>query len=353
MTPLDNLRLLLDGKRPKWIPFSLDVGAAAGFSQPVMDLFRRVTGETDPRTYFDADVRTFSVPTRFGGENPAPLHDEVEPGTTFDEWGVGHWAGGLPGTVDRSYPPLARAESPDDVAQIPSPVILSDVDPTPVEEHHAAGYPVFGYTGSIYEWSWWLRGMQSFMMDLLSNPELAEAIIGKVAKHTARLALASARLGIDVLCFYDDAGMQRGMQISPELWRRFVKPAWRGVLETVRAEYPTARFFLHCCGKIDAILPDIIELGFHILHPIQPECMDFAAIYRQYGQDIVLTATISAQQIFPFGSPEEVRREVRRLAGIVGADCRTILMPSNVVQPETPWENIVAFAEEACGLRRR
>ena len=74
---------------------------------------------------------------------------------------------------------------------------------------------MFGYTGSIYEWSWWLRGMERFMIDLAEDPPLAEAVIRKVEAHTTSLALATARLGVDVLCMYDDAGTQRGMQISP------------------------------------------------------------------------------------------------------------------------------------------
>ncbi|NUQ64671.1 MAG: hypothetical protein HUU20_19590 [Pirellulales bacterium] len=345
--PADNLRLLLDGKTPEWIGFSLDVGAAPGFSEPVLEEFRRLTGAEDPREYFDTDVRLFSLKTRFGGDDPAALHGEVEPGTTFDEWGIGHWAGGLPGTTDRTYPPLARARSVRDVEAIPSPIIEIGGDLTPIQRYHDAGYPVFGYAGSIYEWSWWIRGMEPFLMDLVSEPELAEAVIAKIAGHTKRLAMASASVGVDVLCFYDDAGTQRNMQISPELWRRFVKPAWDDVLGSVRRAYPAVRFFLHCCGKIDAIVPDVIELGFDILHPIQPECMDFEETYRRYGQDLVLTATISSQKIFPFRSAEQVRAEVRRLAEIVGADRRTIFMPSNVIQPETPWENVVAFAEEA------
>jgi len=189
------------------------------------------------------------------------------------------------------------------------------------------------------------------MMDLVADPPMAEAIIRKVEGYTTRLATASAALGIDVLCFYDDAGMQRGMQIAPDLWRRHVKPAWRRVLDAVRARCPQVKLFLHCCGKIDQIVPDVIELGFHVLHPVQPECMDFEEIYRRFGRQIVLCGTISAQRLFPFAAPEEVRAEVRRLAGIVGADRRCLLMPSNVIQPETPWENVAAFADQARALR--
>jgi len=345
--PIDNMRCLLEGGSPWWIPFSLDVGAMPGFTGPIAREFRRRTGGADPAEYFDTDVRLFSLPVRFGGDDPAALHESVEPGTTFDEWGIGHWAGGSEGTVEKTYPSLARAESIEDVEALPSPVIETDPDTSAIRKYHAAGYPVFGYAGSIYEWAWWIRGMERFMVDLVDNPPLAEAILRKITEHTTRLAVASARVGIDVLCVYDDAGMQRGMQVSPALWRRYVKPAWRKVIKSARDAAPDVKFFLHSCGKIDEIVPDIVELGFDVLHPIQPECMDFEALYRQYGKDIVLCATISAQRIFPFGSAEDVRREVRRLAEVVSADRRTILMPSNMIQPETPWENVVAFAEQA------
>ena len=286
ITPRENLRRLLDGGSPSWSPFSLDVGAIPGFTEPVLRRFREVTGSDDPAAYFDADWRVFSLPCRYGGLDPAALHGEVEPGTWFDEWGIGHWAGGLEGTLEQHYPPLATAANVGQVEALPSPVIDASADRAAVERFQAAGYPVFGYAGSIYEWSWWLRGMEQFLMDLVSEPGMAEAILRKVEQHTTRLALATAETGVDVLCFYDDAGMQRGMQLAPALWRRFVKPAWQRVLDAVRTRFPDVRFFLHCCGKIEPIVADIVELGFHVLHPIQPECMDFAAIYQQFGHRI-------------------------------------------------------------------
>ncbi|NLF72625.1 MAG: hypothetical protein GX575_26620 [Candidatus Anammoximicrobium sp.] len=350
-TPRENLRKLLDGGSPAWSPFSVDVGASPGFTEPVLRRFREATGDDDPAAYFDADWRVFSLACRFGGQDPAALHGEVEPGTWFDEWGIGHWAGGLEGTLEQNYPPLAAAASVSAVDALPLPAIDTPADRTAVERFQAAGYPVFGYAGSIYEWAWWLRGMEQFLMDLVSDPAMAEATLGKVEEHTTRLALATAAAGVDVLCFYDDAGMQRGMQLAPALWQRFVKPAWQRVLDAVRTRFPDVRFFFHCCGKIDSIVADVVELGFHVLHPIQPECMDFAEIHRQVGRRIALAATISAQRTFPFGSPDDVRREVRRLADIVAGDRRAIFLPSNRIQPETPWDNIVAFADACRQLR--
>ncbi len=103
LTPLQNFRRLADGGSPDWIPFSVDVGALSGLRAPVAQLFHQKTGQDDPAEYFRADVRCFSLPVRFGGEAPEALHASVEPGTTFDEWGVGHTPRGWP------WPPLLPA----------------------------------------------------------------------------------------------------------------------------------------------------------------------------------------------------------------------------------------------------
>ena len=185
------------------------------------------------------------------------------------------------------------------------------------------------------------------MVDLVANPDLAEAIIDRVATYTRTLALETARAGVDVLCFYDDAGMQTGMQISPALWRRFIKPRWRDILDAVRSAFPESLFFLHSCGNIQEIIPDIAEVGFNILHPLQPECMEFRDVHERHGSELLLCATISAQQLFPFGTPDEITEWVTKTRELCASGNRAILCPSNLVQPETPWENILAFVEAA------
>ncbi len=346
-THRENFEQLIRNGQAGWVPFTLDVGGVPGFTAPILERFERETGSRQPEEYFDYDFRTVSLSTRFGGDDPAALHASFPEGTAFDEWGIGHWAGGAAGTYEKTFPPLAHAESVAEVESFPVPIIEEGLAAEKARQYRERGYPVFGYAGSIYEWSWWLRGMENFMVDLLSNAPLAEAVVCKVAEYTKKLAHQSAAAGIDVLCFYDDAGMQTGMQIDPDLWRQFVKPQWKNVLDAVRADYPDANFFLHSCGNIEAIIPDIIEVGFDILHPIQPECMDFAAVHRRYGKDITLCATISAQKLFPFGTPDEIRAWVQRTRDCCAPENRAILCPSNMVQPETPWENIVAFAEGA------
>ncbi len=347
----DNLRRAVEGLSPYWIPFTLDIGAISGLTEPILKQFKEVTGSEKPDEYFDYDFRTCSLTAQFGGEDPARYHGDTPMETSFDEWGVGHWAGGDKGTYEKMFSPLSSAIDVVGVKDYPSPVIENSNFTATIENYKKRGYPVFGYAGSVYEWSWWLRGMERFMEDLILRPLIAEAITEKVASYTKKLAVGSAKAGIEVLCFYDDVGMQTGMQISPALWRHFIKPHWIDILSAVRSAYPHSIFFLHSCGNISKILPDIVELGFHILHPVQPECMEFTEVRQEYGKDILLCATVSAQKIFPFAKPKEIRREIRRLKEICSIDNRCILTPSNMIQPETPWENIIAFVEEARSSR--
>lgn len=347
LRPGDSLWTLLAGGEPDRMPFSPDIGALPGVSDPLLRRFTEETGSVDPAEYFGGDYRIFSLKTVRGQAEPAPASAHGGPTITLDEWGIGHAPAPVEGGVGQSFPPLAEATSIRQIEDYPCPIIVTDFDPAPLHAFDRRGYPVFGYAGSIYEWSWWLRGMEAFLADLVLEPALAEAVIAKVAAYTARLAEASGRAGIDVLCFYDDVGTQTGMQISPDMWRRFIRPQWASILDDLRRRFPAVRTFLHSCGRIEAIIPDIVDLGFDMLHPLQPECMDFAEIHRRFGRHIALCATLSSQRLFPFGSPGDVRREVRRLKAICRADRRAMLCPSNVIQPETPWDNVLAFAEEA------
>jgi len=347
MRPIDNLRLLLEGESPAWIPFTLDVGATPGFSASLLREFRQRTGTADVAQFFGTDTRSFTLRARFGGEDPRTLYGPLEGDVAFDEWGVARVRSAPGGPVQQVLSPLAAATATGQIETFLTPVIETPTQAGLIGGYHAAGLPVLGAAGSILEWAWWLRGREAFAVDLAERPTLAEAVLRKVEEHTVRLALATAKLGVDVLCFYDDAGTQRGMALTPALWRRFIKPAWIRVLDMVRGQFPAVRFLLHSYGKLDAIVPDIVDLGFDVLHPLQPECLNFAANYEKFGHDITLCATVSTHKTLLRGTPDDVRRELRRQTQLAAAERRCLVMPSGVIPPETPWENILALVEEA------
>src|SRR5208283_4796275 len=177
MTPRENFQQLVSGGTPEWVPFTMDIGGSEGFTTAIQRRFETETGAVEPAEYFDYDLRLASLARRFGGEDPRRWHPEAPTDTQFDEWGIGHWAGGAEDTYEHMYPPFAAMSRSVEIERYPEP----SFDLTGVHEKvhvfHDRGYPVIGYAGSIYEWSWWLRGMEQFMVDLLESPSLAGAII--------------------------------------------------------------------------------------------------------------------------------------------------------------------------------
>jgi uroporphyrinogen decarboxylase len=108
----------------------------------------------------------------------------------------------------------------------------------------------------------------------------------------------------------------------------------------------------HSDGDLTEIIPDLVEIGVDILNPIQPESMDPRELKRRYGKRLVLNGAVSLQRTLPFGTAEEVRREITDLVAICGAGGGFVLAPSNQLQPDTPLENIIAVYEAAGSLAR-
>ena len=143
--------------------------------------------------------------------------------------------------------------------------------------------------------------------------------------------------------FSDDWGDQRGVILGPARWRRYIKPYQAKLYEKV---HRAGKFTLsHCCGNIRDILPDVIEIGLDVLQSVQPEAMDPYVLKREYGKDITFWGGLGSQRLVPFGTPDEIREEVKRLCDAMGRDGGYILGPAKSMQPETPTENAAAVVE--------
>ena len=138
----------------------------------------------------------------------------------------------------------------------------------------------------------------------------------------------------------DDVGAQNTMLISPQLWRKFLKPRYARLARFVKRG--GAKFFFHSDGWIEPIIPDLVEIGVDILNPVQPESMDPARLKKAYGDALCFEGTISIQRTLPFGTPEEVVREVKERIETLGPT-GLILGPTHAIQPDTPIENILAL----------
>jgi uroporphyrinogen decarboxylase len=150
---------------------------------------------------------------------------------------------------------------------------------------------------------------------------------------------------VDGILLGCDWGSQQALMMGPENWRRYIGPRHARLFKRVRAAGKYA--FLHSCGNILDVLPDVVDMGVQVLNPVQPECMDIGEIKTRFGRDLTFWGGISTQQTLPNGSPADVRREIRDVATLLGAGGGYILAPAQAIQDDVPLENCLALIEEA------
>jgi uroporphyrinogen decarboxylase len=210
---------------------------------------------------------------------------------------------------------------------------------------------VGGVASSVFEGPWYLRGMDSFLQDLLINKDYAHRLIDTVMDFHLKAGLRLIRMGCDILCAGDDVGTQDRMLISPELWREFVKPRYGYLFGEYKRANPNLKIAAHICGYIEPIIDDLIEVGLDILNPIQPLAMDPAALKKRFGKRLTFWGAVDDQKVLPFGSPSEVEAEVKLRLSQLAPGGGYILCPSHNIQPTTPMENVHAYYRAAEAYR--
>lgn len=205
-------------------------------------------------------------------------------------------------------------------------------------------YWIVGVTvTTIFEAAWALRGLQQMLMDFVTNPDLADAILEIPYRYHLTAAKKLVELGVDMIWIGDDVGAQTGMLISPRHWRRFLKPRMATFIAGLKALNPAIKVAYHSDGNILPIIPELIEVGVDILNPIQPACMDPAEIKRQFGDRLCFWGSIDEQHTLPYGTPEDVRQEVLLRLRTIGKGGGLIIGPTHHVQLDTPMENFWAM----------
>jgi len=217
-----------------------------------------------------------------------------------------------------------------------------------VDAIHRRGHAAYGNMEcSLFEHTWYLRGMEDVFMDLMDDEanSITHWLLDYFTGRSIHVALAYAAAGVDVIGLGDDIGTQRGMLLSPEMWRAHIKPRLASIIGAIRAAYPARPPYIryHSDGDIRPVISDLIEIGVDILNPLQSECLPVEEVIRSYGDRLAFWGMIGTQTTLPFGTPEDVRREVGSLAILAREGFRLVLAPTHVVEPDVPLQNIEAL----------
>lgn len=297
-----------------------------------------------------------------GGFSPLPFDMNVynkyyegldlKQGTRIDNIGVAHEPGSdATFHMTKMYHPMRNFDSVEQILAYPfldySNINL-DYHIKYTEDIHKENLFAMGYMQcTIWETSWYLRGMENLMMDMMSDDPMAEVLLDKITDNAVMNAQAFAKSGVDGIFLGDDIGMQRTIMMSDQLYCEWLKPRLAKVIGAAKEIKPDILIYYHTCGFVTPFISHLIEAGVDILDPIQPECMDFNEIHYEFGDRISFHGTIGTQKTMPFGTPDDVRKEVFKNLDIAGEKGGLYVAPTHLLEPEVPIENVFAYLK-AC-----
>ena len=271
-----------------------------------------------------------------------------------DEWGIGRKAYqydtkfGVGHYTEMISHPLAEDDAI--IGYRPPDPTRAYRDAEQVIRDHRGDYWIVGVTvTTIFETAWALRGLERLLADLLLDPDLAETILDIPYRYHLAAARKLVELGVDMIWTGDDVGGQTRMLISPGMWRRLLKPRMASFIAELKAINPDVKVAYHSDGFIDPIIGDLVEIGLDVLNPVQPPCVDPAKLAREFGDKLCFWGSIDIQRTLPFGTLQDVRREVLARLETLGRRGGLILGPTHHVQLDTPMENFRAMVEAITG----
>ena len=211
---------------------------------------------------------------------------------------------------------------------------------------HTDAYVLVEIWTSDFEKAYNARGIQNFLADMAGEPEFAQKLLDFITqKNLEKLEKIVATPDIDGILLGNDWGSQRDMLMSPETWRTLLAPGAKKEYDMIRGA--GLDVWVHSCGNIRQIIPDLVEMGVSVLNPVQPECMDIFELKDTFGGRLTLWGGISTQQTLPFGTTEDVADETRRVTEYMSRDGGYLIAAAQGVQSDVPFENLCCLVDTA------
>ncbi|HUW20839.1 MAG TPA: uroporphyrinogen decarboxylase family protein [Sedimentisphaerales bacterium] len=374
MTSRDRIRKALNHQEPDRIPVDLGGSIVSSITKNAYRDLRERLGllATEPEIIdivqqlprVEDDVRTAlkidTVPLAAGAGSAWELKIEEEGDylLLYDEWGSrlrmpkqgGHYFDWWEYPLKEStMDALRKFKWPDPH----DPARYAGLKDKAKELYENTEYAIVGSAlsgGGIFEQPERVRGSVDFFMDLVSNEKFADGLMqGFTDFYIAEYGHFLDEVGdyIQVIVYWNDVAGQNAPLISPELYRRLIKPKEQRLFSSIKKK-TNAKIFYHLCGAAYEFIPDLIEIGVDILNPVQVSAagMDTGKLKREFGKDIVFWGGgCDTQRILPFGTVDEVKDEVKRRIEDLAPGGGFVFHPVHNIQDGVPAENIMAMFE--------
>lgn len=210
---------------------------------------------------------------------------------------------------------------------------------------------VYSASANFFETSWCLTGFQRFFTDLIRDPSFVCKVMDKVLEYGMKFeseVLPEIGDYIDIVRTSDDLGMQNGPLLSPEMYRKYIKPRQKKAFQLIKSK-TDAKIFLHSCGSISVFLDDLAEIGVDIINPVQVSAknMDTKMLKEKFGDKLCFWGAVDTQRVLPFGTVKEVEEEVKKRIKDLAPNGGYVLCAVHNIQPGVPPENVVAMYDSA------
>ena len=321
-------------------------------NQPLNLMMRVVHVDEQILVQLDIDVRNVTMwfPRKGDGKT-------LNANRYRDMWGVERIRPEDGYYFDVAEPPLSGDIYVSDIARYPWPDPEASIDVQPLRDEiqlvrRSTDCAVVLYVPPPFvHIAQFLRGFEDWYIDFVLNTTVLEALADAVLEVNlamARKVLSEVGADVDVVLCADDLGAQSGLQISPEDYRKYIKPRHAAYFRQIR-ELSPAKLLFHSCGSVASIIEDFIEIGVDALNPVQVSTagMDPSDLKRRFGGRMAFWGGIDSQQILPRGSVSDVERAVEKTIETMGEGGGYVLSAVHNIQPDVPTENILALFRHA------
>ena len=365
MTHRERVMMAIDRREPDRVP--LDLGSTGSLIvDPLYFELCRLMGFTDEiepyrsgstANYYDERIlEAFDIDFRhvWLASPDKPKSVKHEDGTVTDLWGI-TWS------AEGSYPvyfPL-KDKSEQEIIDYDWPDLKGwDTSALRERARHYYEDTDFAVTAKavldgagIFERCYYLRSIEGMFFDMMDNEDLMYFMVNKIADIEIQMwdmYLDAVGPYVHIIQRAADLGTQTGLFISPDLFRKYFKPAEERVYAFIKSKAPHVKIWFHACGAIEPLINDFIELGVEILNPVQPLCtgMDSALLKEKYGDKLCFHGGIDLQKALP-GSRQDTIDEAERRIRAFAPGGGYILAPANHIQKDTPPENVITLYEHA------
>lgn len=374
MTSRERVLTALNFQEPDRVPIVLGVSNATGIKMRPYRRLKELLGiQAEDRYLYDWPELGSALPDEATmlrlhsdvrgvlDRLPQAIHERnrnrPEHAPCIDDWGTGQKEI-EPGVWYPGIHPMADAETIEEIENYPhwpdmdDPYRVAHVRQQAQKLAEENQYAIMGTPWLLFpfERAFALQGMDRFLLNMAVRPDFAKALLQKnleLCKQLMGHFLEAAGENLDMIKIGDDLGTQEKLMISPRMYRKLLKPIHADLISFIK-ERTKAKVFFHTDGDVFDLIDDFIEIGVDILNPIQTSAGKMSNLEalkeKTYGK-MVLCGAVDTQHILPYGTPQEVEDEVRRVINILGPGGGYMMASVHTIMNEVPPENILAMVD--------